>query len=95
MIVMEFLDGLGGEVVDNTSVSFPDWIGTAQLDEKMTGAVDVYNSPGSIGRSGHGGALSSGAVSLACPFIFMAAPAAVERHNLAGWVPHGPAGPAR
>jgi hypothetical protein len=30
----------------DASVSFPDWIGTAQLDQKMTGTVDVYTLTG-------------------------------------------------
>jgi hypothetical protein len=30
----------------DASVSFPDWKGTAQLDQKMTGDVDVYNLTG-------------------------------------------------
>ena len=28
------------------SVSFPDWSGTAQLDQKMTGSVDIYSLTG-------------------------------------------------
>jgi hypothetical protein len=28
------------------SVSFPDWHGTAQLDQKLTGTVDVYSLTG-------------------------------------------------
>jgi hypothetical protein len=28
------------------SVTFPDWSGTAQIDEKMTGDVDVYSLTG-------------------------------------------------
>jgi hypothetical protein len=30
----------------DASVGFPDWIGTAQLDQKMTGNVDVYSLTG-------------------------------------------------
>jgi hypothetical protein len=30
----------------DASVGFPDWIGTAQLDRKMTGSVDVYSLTG-------------------------------------------------
>lgn len=30
----------------DASVSFPDWIGTAQLDQKMTGPVGVYELTG-------------------------------------------------
>ena len=30
----------------DASVSFPDWIGTAQLDQKMTGTVGVYELTG-------------------------------------------------
>ncbi|MDP7724762.1 hypothetical protein [Mycobacterium sp. TY814] len=30
----------------HASVSYPDWIGTAQLDEKLTGTVDVYTLTG-------------------------------------------------
>lgn len=30
----------------DASVSSPDWIGTAQLDQKMTGTVDVYTLTG-------------------------------------------------
>jgi hypothetical protein len=30
----------------HASVSFPDWIGTAQLDQKMTGPADVYDLTG-------------------------------------------------
>jgi hypothetical protein len=30
----------------DASVSFPDWIGTAQLDQKMTGQVGVYELTG-------------------------------------------------
>ena len=30
----------------DASVSFPDWIGTAQLDQKVTGTVDVYTLTG-------------------------------------------------
>jgi hypothetical protein len=30
----------------HASVSFPDWIGTAQLDEKMTGRVGIYELAG-------------------------------------------------
>jgi hypothetical protein len=30
----------------DASVSFPDWVGTAQLDQKMTGPVDLYDLTG-------------------------------------------------
>ena len=30
----------------HASVSFPDWIGTAQLDQKMNGSTDVYDLTG-------------------------------------------------
>jgi hypothetical protein len=30
----------------HASVSFPDWVGTAQLDQKMTGRADVYSLTG-------------------------------------------------
>jgi hypothetical protein len=30
----------------DASVTYPDWIGTAQLDEKMTGTVDIYSLTG-------------------------------------------------
>ncbi|HTY34639.1 hypothetical protein [Mycobacterium sp.] len=30
----------------DASVTYPDWIGTAQLDQKMTGTVDVYSLTG-------------------------------------------------
>jgi hypothetical protein len=33
-------------VWDDASVKHPDWIGTTQLDQKMTGTVDVYSLTG-------------------------------------------------